>query len=110
MVHFIKDGVPHRRIVSEKEIKEETKARGGFLPIMYAADGRSAIVDYDKDKGRFYVKAFLAKVNDLKEIRLLKWVLSLQGINIFLEIVFFCVVLYFISSAEERIIKTVATQ
>lgn len=28
LVHIIKDGVPHRRFLTEKEIEKETKARG----------------------------------------------------------------------------------
>lgn len=77
---------------------------------MYCSDGKTAIIDYDKDKGRFYVKAFLANVNDLKEIRLLKWVLSIQGVEMVLKIAFFVTVLIFISSAKDEILKSVASQ
>lgn len=50
MVYLKKDGIVHRRIFSEKEIKTEMAARGGFLPITYTSDGKSAIIDYDADK------------------------------------------------------------
>lgn len=77
---------------------------------MYAADGRSAIIDYDKDKGRFYVKAFLAKVNDLKEIRLLWWVLFMLGFSLFMQIVLFSVSFYSTAKSREEIIKAISTQ
>ena len=77
LAYVKKDGITHRRMYSDKPIKAETAASGGFLPITYTSDGKSAIIDYDADKGRYYVKAFLAKVNNLKEIRLLKWTIAI---------------------------------
>lgn len=42
------------------------------------SDGRFVLIDYDKDKARPYVKALLAKVGKLKEVKMLYWAIGLQ--------------------------------
>lgn len=50
----------------------------------YTADGRFVLIDYDKEKARPFVKALLAKVGKLKEVKMLWWV-------IFLSVIFFVI-------------------
>jgi len=41
-------------------------------------DGCHLLIDYDKDKARPYVKALLAKVNRLKEVKMLWWLIGIS--------------------------------
>lgn len=97
----IKDWQTQRRVFSTKEIDAERKANGWWLYIMYNPDGKGAVIDYDKDKGKPYVKAFLARVNKLLEVTLIRIGLWMQGGHIFLSLAFFAILFYSIASIKE---------
>jgi hypothetical protein len=68
VVLIIKNGIL-KQIGTEEEKKELEKANWDYRLI--TASGQYCVIDYDKDQARPYVKALLAKVNKLKEVKLL---------------------------------------
>ena len=67
-VLIIKNGIL-KQIGREEEKKELEKNNWDYRLI--TASGQYCVIDYDKDQARPYVKALLAKVNKLKEVKLL---------------------------------------
>ena len=64
----IEDGIMKELAPSEEET--ESKKNNWYYRIE-TSDGHYRVIDYDKDKARPYVKALLAKVNKLREVKLL---------------------------------------
>lgn len=57
---------------------EREEKKNNWIYRKYTASGRYCLVDYDKDKARPWVKALLAKVNKLKEVKMLWFVIGMQ--------------------------------
>lgn len=108
LVSVLKEWANHPRFYTQKQIAEETKAAWWYLPITYSPDGKMAVLDYDKDKGRYYVKAFLAAVNNLREIRLLKTVIWILAWAVFLCVAFFTILVVMIGNVNDSIVKNSA--
>ena len=70
----IEDGILSVLPWNSEALEKESKKNNWFYRIK-TADDRFAVIDYDKDKARPYVKALLAKVNRLREVKLLYFVL-----------------------------------
>ncbi len=73
---IIKDGVLRQLGNSEEEKKELAKNNWDYR--LVTASGQFTVIDYDKDLARPYVKALLAKVNRLREVKMLWGVLILS--------------------------------
>lgn len=78
----IEDGVLTVLPWDSTALEREAKKNNWFYRIK-TADDRFAVIDYDKDKARPYVKALLAKVNRLREVKLLYFVLGIVILQTF---------------------------
>lgn len=78
----IEDGILSTLPWGSEALERESKKNNWFYRIK-TADDRFAVIDYDKDKARPYVKALLAKVNKLREVKLLYFVLGIVIIQTF---------------------------
>ena len=100
---IIKDGIL-RELTTEEEVGELKKDNWQYR--LTSASRDYCIIDYDKDLARPYVKAILAKVNKLKEVKMLWGVLFLL-IFTYISLVILWVVQY-ISVNDLR--KTIVNQ
>ena len=78
----IEDGILSVLPWNSEALEKESKKNNWFYRIK-TADDRFAVIDYDKDKARPYVKALLAKVNRLREVKLLYFVLGIVILHTF---------------------------
>jgi len=76
----IKDGIL-KEVLQEKEQDEMKKDNWQYR--LTTASQQFTIIDYDKDLARPYVKAILAKVNKLKEVKML-WAVIIILVFLFL--------------------------
>ena len=67
------------------------------------------IIDYDKDLARPYVKAILAKVNKLKEVKML-WAVLIIMVFFYLSFIALFFVQYFRISDLQKIMSNIPTQ
>jgi len=64
------------------------------------------LIDYDKDLARPYVKALLAKVNKLKEVKMLWWILFILVFTYISFLGLFFIGLFKVLDIETWLIKT----
>ncbi len=86
----IKDGILCHLSNSEEEKKEIEKKNWDYR--MISKSGQYMVIDYDKDQARPYVKALLAKVNRLREVKMLYITIALTILS-WLTLIFFFVLL-----------------
>ncbi len=67
------------------------------------ASGQFTIIDYDKDKARPYVKALLAKVNHLREVKMLWFSLGISILMLLISIFCYVLILIRIGGVDKRI-------
>lgn len=103
----IEDGILSVLPWDSSALERESKKNNWFYRIK-TADDRFAVIDYDKDKARPYVKALLAKVNRLREVKLLYFVLGIVIIHTF-GIITLIVQNAFQSSTINKIAETPAS-
>lgn len=88
---LIRDKWILRVVTEEDELKKELEKKNWEYRLTDKTE-RFMLIDYDKDEGRFYVKALLAKVNKLKEVKML-WMVIFTLLLFFLVYVASFVVL-----------------
>lgn len=76
---------------------------------MTTASGRFLVIDYDKDKARPYVKALLAKVNRLKEVKMLWFALFFLVLGILAQIALFFVLSFQVTELAKLVEKQKST-
>ena len=65
---------------TETEIKAELAKKNNTYRVVSASEDYM-VIDYDKEQARPYVKALLAKVNKLREIKILYFCLAILILN-----------------------------
>lgn len=93
------------REVTQDEQKEELKKQNWNYRLV-SKNETYTLIDYDKDQARFYVKALLAKVNKLKEVKMLWGAIFLMTITFLSMILFFTVTFFKFSEVIKAIDKT----
>jgi len=101
----IKDGIL-KELVKEKEQDELKKDNWQYR--LTTASQEYTIIDYDKDLARPYVKAILAKVNKLKEVKML-WAVIIILIFAYLSFIALFFVQYFGVNDLRKAIATINT-
>lgn len=102
-----------KQVDRKEEIEElEKKSNWKFDYRLVTASGQYCVVDYDKDQARRYVKALLAKVNKLLEVKLLWIILALVSILLISLWVWYVLQMIEIQNIKKGIaeLKTVQTQ
>lgn len=84
---------------------EREEKKNNWIYRKYTASGRYCLVDYDKDKARPWVKALLAKVNKLKEVKMLWFVIGMQVLFAICGLILFLIVIDQIGKTQEMIGK-----
>lgn len=92
-----------KRIEDIEEEKKET-AKDNWHYRLTSADKQFTVIDYDKDLARPYVKALLAKVNKLKEVKLLWATIIILIFSFFTFVILFIVSFYRIWQINKLII------
>lgn len=81
-VLVIENGILKSIEKRQDDVKREL-SKENFSYRLETSDWKILLIDYDKDKARPYVKALLAKVGKLREVKMLWWAILLLVINIF---------------------------
>jgi len=101
---IIKDWIL-KELEETEEIKKEL-AKDNWHYRLTTSSLNYTLIDYDKDLGRPYVKALLAKVNKLKEVKMLFWVLFILIFTYITFLVLFFLWFFKILDLEKWLIKT----
>ena len=87
------------------EVSEDELKKSNWDYRIITADEKYMVIDYDKDQARPYVKALLAKVNKLKEVRMLWWLLSFMFVFYITSVIMSSVALFRIAEIDRKIIN-----
>jgi len=89
------------------DIEEEKKeiAKDNWHYRLTTANKEYTVIDYDKDLARPYVKALLAKVNKLKEVKLLWATIIILIFSFFTFVILFIVSFYRIWQVNKLILE-----
>lgn len=99
----IKNGILENVTITE-EVEKELKKDNWHYRLVTACKNY-VLIDYDKDLARPYVKALLAKVNKLREVKMLVWVLFILVFTYITFLILFFLSFFKILDIEKSIVK-----
>ena len=102
----IRDGILSHLSNTEEEKKEIEKKNWDYR--MTSKSGQYMVIDYDKDQARPYVKALLAKVNRLREVKMLYITIAMVLVS-WITLIFFFVLLSIQQWDMWKALKTLQT-
>lgn len=101
---IIKDWILKELSETEEVKKELSKDNWHYR--LTTASLNYTLIDYDKDLARPYVKALLAKVNKLKEVKMLWWVLFILIFTYISFLSLFFIWFFKVLDVEKSLLKT----
>lgn len=99
----IKNGILENVTITE-EVEKELKKDNWHYRLVTSCKNY-VLIDYDKDLARPYVKALLAKVNKLREVKMLVWVLFILVFTYITFLILFFLSFFKILDIEKSIVK-----